>query len=67
MAKKRGQLFTAGFVLFLGVLFLAWGFLEGAETPKGMLYTFSFVFFILAVIVFIYIFFITATDEDRRF
>jgi hypothetical protein len=66
MAKKGGQIITAVFILALGFLFLIGGFIESSDGAKVLLYSFGFVFFIVAVVIFIYIFFI-ASDSYGGF
>jgi hypothetical protein len=59
MSKKGGQIITAVFILALGFLFLIGGFIE-TEDAKTLLYSFGFIFFILAAALSIYIFFIAS-------
>lgn len=56
MSERTGKISVAVLILGLGMLLLIWGFIENAEGAKDLLYSFSFVFFIIAVGLLIYLF-----------
>lgn len=65
MPRKGGQVFTAAFIFFLGILFIILGFIESSEASKVLLYCFSFAFFICAMVLSIYLFFFSSSNEEN--